>query len=91
MKEEIRVGTQENLKDLSGARSLLKKVMIALGNAKRELKELENRTPIIKETYHAELENGVQQPLTEIILSLGEISGFLLADDIIENHIIPTT
>lgn len=83
MNEKTRIGMQED-RDLSDTIRKLKKIMIALGNAKKELKDIENGTPIIKETYHVELENNVSQPLTEIILSLGEISGFLLADDIIE-------
>lgn len=90
MTEETRIEIQEDPTDLSDARRKLKKVMIALGNAKKELKDLENGTPLIKETYHVELENNVSQPLTDIILSLGEISGFLLADDIIENRIEQT-
>lgn len=45
MTEETRIEIQEDPTDLSDARRKLKKVMIALGNAKKELKDLENGTP----------------------------------------------
>lgn len=91
MNKETRTAIQEDPANLSNARKILKRVMITLGNARKELRDLENINPTIKEAYHAELENSVCQPLMDVILSLGEINGFLLADDIIENRIVQTT
>lgn len=68
-------------------RASLERIMISLGKTKRELKDLEKSAPIISECYHSDLENKVLQPLTDAILFLGEIDGFLLSDDIIENRL----
>lgn len=71
----------------SEMRASLERIMISLGKTKRELKDLEKSASIISECYHSELENKVLQPLTDAILFLGEINGFLLSDDIIENRL----
>ncbi|MBD5229649.1 MAG: hypothetical protein HDS69_06395 [Bacteroidales bacterium] len=44
MNEKTRIGMQED-RDLSDTIRKLKKIMIALGNAKKELKDIENGTP----------------------------------------------
>ena len=94
MLKEMDTSTNVILEDpdnYSKARGILERLMITLGKTKRELMELENASPILQECYHSEIQNKVSQPLTDAILFLGEMSGFLVSDDIIENRLSSLT